>query len=152
MKLSGVLGGLCGALFNYVNIKLMKKRVKYRTSPWTRMLEVTKKKLILFHSSFIYLYQALLVSALVSTASFGLSKFAKSCVDVKMECPSHFHSVYTPQHYAYAAHAYTVATPQIFNLPEPDTTSFIKSFQNKMFVKREAAQSTSSIGCGVITQ
>jgi len=118
----GVLGGLCGALFNYVNIKLMKKRVKYRTSPWTRMLE------------------ALLVSALVSTASFGLSKFAKSCVDVKMECPSHFHSVYTPQHYAYAAHAYSVATPQIFNLPEPDTTSFIKSFQNKMFVKREAAQ------------
>jgi hypothetical protein len=36
----GVLGGLCGALFNFVNIKLSKWRLRVRTSPWTRMLEV----------------------------------------------------------------------------------------------------------------
>jgi H+/Cl- antiporter ClcA len=64
----GALGGLIGALFITVNHRLTLFRTKYIKSPWARMLE------------------ALIVSCIVSSASFSLSYFARDCVPIVPTC------------------------------------------------------------------
>ena len=64
----GVLGGLCGALFNWANVQLMHLRKRFVTSPWSRMLE------------------ALVISGLVSTTSFALCYYARDCVKIEAHC------------------------------------------------------------------
>jgi chloride channel 7 len=64
----GALGGLIGALFITINHRLTLMRTKYVKSPWARMLE------------------ALIVSCIVSSASFSLSYFARDCVAIVPTC------------------------------------------------------------------
>ncbi|KAK3090640.1 hypothetical protein FSP39_013333 [Pinctada imbricata] len=52
----GIIGGLLGALFNHINIKLTKYRRKYITNKWTRVVEAMMVAIMTGTISYLFLY------------------------------------------------------------------------------------------------
>eukprot|EP00912_Choanoflagellata_sp_UC4_P001336 UC4_evm1s823 len=89
----GALGGLFGALFNFLNLQLTKFRMKYITTPFSRIIEV------------------IVVTAVSTTVAFALIFYSDDClpVGVDIEKPIQF---FCPER------TYSAMGTLLFNTPE----------------------------------